>query len=300
MAVVTESQFTEAIEPGLKKVFTNSFNEEAEMSLVGAMYNMVNSEKSNEDYLEIEDIGNMPEFTGELTYTEFKEGNKKTVTPTEFALGLKIQRKFFDDDLYGIIEQIVRQMGTVARYRMEQDAAGPFTNAFNSSYTVFDGLSLCNSAHTFVSTASTQSNSGSSAFSYAALDATQTLMRKFKNSRDRFILTIKPDTLFGPIDLETQFTEVIQSELKAATQENTINVFNRQFKIMTSQFLTDTNNWFLIDSRRMKEFLLWQQRIPLEFKNTGDFDTYVRKWASYMRYANTPLHWPWIYGHNVT
>jgi len=299
MAVVNEAQFTQAVEPGLKKVFTNSFNEEAEMSLVGAMYNTVQSERANEDYLEIEDIGSMPEFTGDLSYTEFKQGNSKTVTPTEYALGLKIQRKFFDDDLYGIIEQIVRQMGTVARYRMEQDAAAPFVNAFNSSFTVFDGLSLCNANHTFLSTSSLQSNAGSSAFSFASLDATQTLMRKFQNSQDRFILTIKPDTVFGPLDLETTFTEVIQSDLKAGVSTNDVNVFNQKFKIMTSQFLTDTDNWFLIDSRRMKEFLIWQQRMPLEFKNTGDFDTFVKKWASYMRYANTPLHWPWIFGQAV-
>ncbi len=299
MAVVNTAQFTNAIEPGLKKVFTNSFNEDAEMSLVGAMYNTVQSERNNEDYLEIEDIGSMPEFTGDLSYTEFKEGNSKTVTPTEYALGLKIQRKFFDDDLYGIIEQIVRQMGTVARYRMEQDAASPFVNAFNSTFTTFDGLSLANGSHTYVSTATTQSNSGTSAFSYAALDATMVLMRKFLNSQDRFILTIKPDTLFGPIDLETSFTEVIQSDLKAGSANNDINVFNRKFKIMTSQFLSDTDNWFLIDSRRMKEWLIWQQRMPLEFKNTGDFDTFVKKWASYMRYANTPLNWQFVFGQAV-
>ena len=300
MAVVTEAQMSNVVEPGLKKVFAGAFNEEADQSLVGMMYRMENSEKANEDYLEMEDIGNVPEFTGEVSYTEFKEGNSKTVTPKEYVLGLKIQRKFFDDDLYGVIEEMVKEMGTVNRYRMEQDAASPFVNAFNSTFTTFDGLSLANGSHTFVTTSTTQSNSGTTAFSYAGLDATVTLMRKFKNSQDRFILTVKPDMLFGPVDLETTFTEVIQSELKAGTANNDINVFNRKFKIVTSQLLTDTDNWFLIDSRRMKQFLLWQQRMPLEFKNTGDFDTFVRKWASYMRYANTPLHWPWVYGQAVS
>lgn len=299
MSVVTESQFLNVVEPGLKKVFTGAFNLDAATSLVGALYRMENSEKANEDYLETEDIGGVPEFTGELAYTEFKEGNSKTITPTEKALGLKIQRKFFDDDLYGVIEQTVSDMGVVARYRMEQDAASPFVNAFNTTFTVFDGLSLCNSAHTFVSTSTTQSNSGSTAFSFAGLDATQILQRKFLNSQDRFILGIKPDALLGPIDLETTFTEVIQSELKAGTANNDINVFNRKFKIFTTQFLSDTDNWFLIDQRMMKKFLIWQQRMPLEFKNTGDFDTFVRKWALYMRYANTPVHWPWVFGHNV-
>jgi hypothetical protein len=69
---------------------------------------------------------------------------------------------------------------------------------------------------------------------------------------------------------------------------------------VTTPFLTDTNNWFLIDSTRMKEFLIWQQRIPMEFAKTNDFDTYVHKWSSYVRFGVQPLHWPWIYGHAVS
>ena len=298
--VVSEAAFSNAIEPGIKKVFTSAFNEEAPDSLVGLMYKVTDSDKANEDYREIEDLGNVPDFTGELSFTDFKEGNGKTLTPTQKALGLKIQRTFVDDDLYGIINAMVAQMGTVNRYRIEQDAASPFVNAFNSTFTTFDGLSLCNSAHAYVSTTTTQSNTGVLPFSYANLDSTQTSMRKFKNSQDRFIATMKPDMLFGPVDLETQFTEVIQSELKAGTANNDMNVFNRKFKIVTSVHLTDTNNWFLIDSKKMKEWLIWQQRIPLEFSRTKDFDTFTPKWASYMRYVNSPLNWQWIFGHTVS
>ena len=132
MAQVTEAQMTQSVQPGLKKVFTAEFNEEAEESLVSVLYGMEDSDKADEDFLEMEDIGSMPEFTGDITYTDYKEGNKKTVTPTEYALGLKIQRKYFDDDLYGVIEEMVKEMAQVARYRMEQDAASPFLNAFKS------------------------------------------------------------------------------------------------------------------------------------------------------------------------
>jgi phage major head subunit gpT-like protein len=299
MAVVTESQFNEVIEPGLRQVFTDEFNELPTGSLIGPMYRMESSDKANEDYLEIEDIGNVPEFNGTVAYTEFKQGNKKTVTNTTYALGLKIARDLIDDDLYGVIEDMVRQMGSVARYRMEQDAASPFVNAFNTSFTVFDSLSLCNSAHSFVSTSTTQSNSGSTAFAFAALDATVILMRKFKGSQDRFMLNVNPDMLVGPVELDTSFREVVESKLKPGTANNDINVYNSKFTILTTPFLTDTNNWFLVDGKKMKRWLLWQQRTPLEFSNTRDFDTFVKKYALYMRYKNTPLHWPWVYGHAV-
>lgn len=299
MALLTSAQFNSVVEPGLRAVFTSEFNDVPNGSLIGPMYRLETSDKANEDYLEIEDIGNVQEFTGTLDYTEAKQGNSKTVTNVAYAMGLKIQRELMDDDQYGVIEDIVRQMGEVARYRMEQDAAGPFVNAFNTTFTVFDALSLCSTAHTFV-TGTSQSNSGTSAFSYSTLDATLIAMRKFTNAQGRTILTMSPDMIVGPLDLDSQFREIIESKLKPGTANNNINAYNQKFTITTTPFLSDTNNWFLIDSKKMKRFLLWQQRVPLEFKNTSDFDTWVKKFALYMRYKNTPLHWPWVYGHNVS
>lgn len=299
MSVVSEAAFTNIIQPGLKRVFVGAFNNVPQGSLIGPLYRMDTSEKNDESYLEIEDIGSMPTFTGEVQYTEFREGNKKTLTHQEYALGLKLQRRLIDDDLYGVINQMVSQMGTVARYRMEQDAASPFINAFNTTYTVFDGLSLCSTAHTFLSTPSTQSNSGTNPFSYAALDAALTVMRKWKGSQDRLILDIFPDTIVGPVDSDTQYREVIDSKFKPGTALNNINVFNNKFNIITTPFLPSNSGWFLIDSRRMKEFLIWIQRMPLEFKNTGDFDSYTKKYAAYMRYSNSPLHWLWTFGNNA-
>lgn len=299
MGLVTAEQFTNAVRPGIFKVFVNKFNALPRESLVGKMYRMEQSERASEDYLEIEDIGNPPVFTGEVEYTEFKEGRTKTVTPDEIAMGLKIQRRFFDDDLYNVIEQIVGNLGTVFRYRMEIDAVSPFVNAFNSTFTTFDGLSLCNSAHTYASTSTTQSNSGSSAFSYAALDATVIAMRRFLDSQDRVIFDMEPMMLFGPVDLDSQFREVVESKFKPGGSLNNINAYNNSFDIVTTPLMADANNWFLIDTKKMKEFLIWQQRIPLEFKNTGDFDTYGKKYAAYMRYKATPVNWQPFFGQAV-
>jgi phage major head subunit gpT-like protein len=300
MAVISESAFTNTVTPAIKKVFVNAFNEDADSSLIGEFYNTVTSERKKETYFEVEDLGNMPDFTGELTYNEFREGNSKDLTPSEIAMGLKIERKLVDDDLYGVIEALVSQMGSVARYRMETDGVGPFTSAFSTTYTVFDGLALCSGSHTFVSTSTTQSNSGTSALSYAALEAAMIAMRKFTNSQDRRMVGVMPDTLFVPVDLEVTAWEIINSQLRPGTNNNDASFFFNKFKVRSSVLLSDTNNWFLIDSKKMKQFLIWQQRIPLEFNKDQDFDTYVKKYSAYMRYVNSPLHWPWIYGQNVS
>ena len=60
------------------------------------------------------------------------------------------------------------------------------------------------------------------------------------------------------------------------------------------------NNWFLIDSRYMKLFLKWFDRIPVEFNKDKDFDTYIAKWSVYTRYSFGFSGWQWIYGAQVT
>lgn len=299
MAVITESGFTNSVQPGVKRVFAGALNNVPQGSLIGPMYKMDSSEKPDEKYLEIEDMGNVPVFTGDLAYTEFREGNTKTLTHQERALGLKIQRKLIDDDLYGVIDKMVSMMGVSMRYAYEVDAASPFVNAFNTTYTVFDGLSMCSTAHTFLSTSTTQSNSGTSAFSYAALDAAIIAARKFKNSQDRFILDVSMDGLLGPPDLDSQMREVIESKLKPGTANNNINAYNSKFTIMTTPFLTDTNDWFLYDTKRLQSNMIWIQRIPTEFGNDGTFDGFVKKYRVYSRYSNSPIHWTHVYGNQV-
>lgn len=66
MSLISEAQFTNVIRPGIMKVFVNHFNQLPQESLVGKMYQTIQSDRSKETYLEIEDIGNMPVFTGDL------------------------------------------------------------------------------------------------------------------------------------------------------------------------------------------------------------------------------------------
>jgi len=113
------------------------------------------------------------------------------------------------------------------------------------------------------------------------------------------IFTMSPDELFGPVDLEAQFREVIDSKFKPGSAINNINAYNDKFTIRTSPLFSSSTNWFLIDSKKKKQFLIWQQRIPLELKNTGDFDSYAKKYAAYMRYINSPVHWMWVMGQNA-
>ena len=64
-------------------------------------------------------------------------------------------------------------------------------------------------------------------------------------------------------------------------------------------YLTDTNNWFMLDQAMSKMFLNWYTRIGLEFNQDKSFDTYIAKYSAYERYGWGWSDWRWLYGHKV-
>jgi hypothetical protein len=64
-------------------------------------------------------------------------------------------------------------------------------------------------------------------------------------------------------------------------------------------YLTDTNNWFMVDTVRKNQMLLWYERVALEFGREPDFDTFQTKFRAYNRFSYGWKDWSFIYGHNV-
>lgn len=56
----------------------------------------------------------------------------------------------------------------------------------------------------------------------------------------------------------------------------------------------------MIDSKKMKEYLLWIDRIAPDVTTTTDFETYMIKQAIYSRFGYGWTDWRWIYGHVVS
>jgi len=133
-------------------------------------------------------------------------------------------------------------------------------------------LSLCNNAHTHVGTTTTQDNLSTSALSKTSLSAARLAMRDYLDETDNLI-NASGDTLLVPPELEQTAWELVMSDKKIDSAENNANFWKGRYKVLVWDYLTDTNNWFLIDSRYAKLFLKWFDRIPVEFNKDKDFDT---------------------------
>jgi len=245
-------------------------------------------------------LGSVPVFDGEVSYDDAKQSYRKSCEEIEYAFGIKVTKKLRRNDLYGMVQDTVREMAQRFRAARESIAAGTFNDGFSTA-TVADGLSLFNTAHTSDQAGGvSQSNKGTSAFSPANVEATRRLMIAFKSPRNQIQNATFPDLLLLPTALEEKGYELIKSKGKVDTALNNPNFHEGKYKMAVWQnWLTDADNWFMGNSRQMKRFLKFYEWNPTEFFHAGEVDTLVSKHVGYMSVNVSAVDWRFAYGHEV-
>jgi phage major head subunit gpT-like protein len=296
-------QWAELLEPGLRAVFVEQQQALAAESKVPLLFNQINSSKAAEHFLGAGGLSDFQEYKGVIEYEDFDQLYKTTLTNQEYVKAFKVERKLVDDDQYNIITPRPKQLAMAAMRTREKHAASIFNNAFSASYVGGDNIRLCNASHPLAPThaGDVQGNAGTSALSYATLNATRQLMRAFTDDRKE-LTTIVPDTLLVPPELEEAAYAIAKTVNKPDTADYHANFAGGWLKnVVVWDYLTDANNWFLIDQRMAKIHLLWIDRVPLEFAMdpTSDFSLEAR-FRGYMRYSYGWSDYRWVYGQAVT
>lgn len=266
-----------------------------------ALYNIQPSDKAIEYDYTMGDIGLATRFdeTGQVNYQDMSGQYRTSYEAEEIVTGMRIQRKLIDDDQYAVIDKMAGRLSRSMKLTQEDDAVSVFSNAFSSSYTGSDSVALCSSSHPAVGTSTVQSNTSTYEFTLARLKTVRLAMMKFNTDKNNRIGVI-PDTLILPVDLAQTAAEMTGSELVPYEMSNTVNYNKGRYKIIDWMYMIDTNNWFVVDSSRMKTFLMWYVRKDAEFNRDKDSDTYVTKHSAYMRYSNGFSGWDWISGNNAS
>ena len=308
---IASAQFTRLLDKRMRKVFEDKFKEIS--SMVPSLYNVMNTDGAFEEFFEVGSLPDIPEFNGKITYLPIAPGYYNKIEPKEFAGGVMFERKLLDDKKYPVMDNRVGMLGGAAARVQEKYGVRPFANAFSAAFdfqTSEEGVALCSTAHTTKSGTSTStgfSNAGTSALSKTSIAATRVLMRRFRNDISERI-DINPDTLIVPDSLYDAACEATgydprsgaDSQLDPDSSSFKVNVA-RGFKVIPYLRLDDydTNNWFMTDMSKQKQYLLWINRIKPEFKMTVDFDALTIKNSVYFRIANGFLDWRWVFGQNV-
>lgn len=305
MTVARKEYFGTLLEPGLSEIFYNAYDEVPQ--IYTELYKMLTSDKGFEKDLSIGAFGDFPKFSGTIEYDRPYEGYDITYEFPEYAKGFQITRKMYDDENYGIINSKPEQLGTRAARKKEEHAASVFNNAFSASYTGPDDKPLCSDEHpspAYVESGGSEgvekrNNTGTLALSHSALQTTKNEMRDTRDDRN-FRIGVVPDLLLVPPEQEELAWQLVQSNMVINSSDENPNIHQGRYKLIVWDELTNEDAWFLIDSRYMKVFLKWFDRVPLEFAMTEDFDTLVAKYRAYMRYECGWSDWVWIYGNDAS
>jgi hypothetical protein len=253
-------------------------------------------------------VGTMPdwnEFTGSVTYQDRSQGYDTVMTPLEFASGFQVRRKLFDDDQFGIMDARPRSLASSYQRTRQSHGARIFSNAFSSDtyfYNNSEGVALCSASHTTTTGASTTTgfdNLGTAALTATAVAAARIQARKFRGDQAELI-SVNPDELLYPTDLYERAFEIISAGGKLDVATNNPNVHQGAYRGIEWEYLTDTNNWFMMDGDLRRQMLKWTDRLPVEFAMVEDFDTIIAKWRGYARYANSWVDWRFVLGNQVS
>jgi len=294
--MIGTGNFQDALEPIAIKNYALGFKEvPSERDMI---FDAKKSKKLTETYLELGDTGPMTEFTSDLDYEDVQQGYKMTLTAKEYAKGMKIQKKFVLTDQLDIVSGLPKLLGLAARRRIAQDIMEIFNNATNTTYTTIDALALGSTAHTSNNGGANQGNLGTTGFSEPQVEVVRILMKAFTTNTDE-IFEVNPDLLVVPRALERPAYELINSAGKVDTATNNVNFHKGKYKLLVSDRLTDSNDWFFCDSELMKLFNVWNNVAPLEFGQAEQFDGLSARYRAYMFYGFGSRDWRWVYVNHV-
>jgi len=297
--------FGDLLDARVRKIFDQEYKEAIDSSMVPMIFGMETSDRNYEIVSGIGGLGDVQDFDGQISYDNVAQLYDVTFSFPEKALGIKVERKLYDDDMFGVMDRRPWQMAISKARTREKAAAAFFNGAFTgttwgANVTGGDGVSVCSSSHPYSpDDATTQDNSGTSALNPTSVEATRRIgFNGIKNDRGE-ILEVNYDTILCAVNNEETAYELINSTGKVDTADNNVNFHKGRYNLAVWRRLTDSNNWFMYDSTLAKKFLLWYDRVDDGIKMDSDTNTLVAKWYTYERWGVGAAAWQWLYGHNV-
>jgi len=299
------SNWSRFVLPLVRKEWTEKLN--ATVSPASQFFGTETSKASAEYSQGVGSFGLVEEYNAAsdgdnaIAYDSFAALYEKTFTHKEYAKGVAIERKLWDDDQLGTIRRKAQGLGAAFGTTRAYHAASVFNNAFSSSYVGGDAVSLCNASHPVNTQSSTTfSNAGSTALSYDAVVATLLAGHGMDDDRGNPMPAIY-DTLYVPTALQATGFDIVKKLVPAYETTQKQFVSSKGIKLVVDPYLTDANNWFMLDSGQAKMHLLWFNRVMPEINvDVNSNFNLVARFSGYMRYSFGWDSARFVYGHAVS
>jgi hypothetical protein len=272
------------------------------------LYGKDTSDGQEEYDMSFSGLGNFQRFTGTAIKDTMTEEYKKTYTFPEYMNSFDVRRKLWDDKKDKTVMNMSQEFALSYNRTKEEHAAEPFNLAHTATGTFSSGelsagpdtKALCATDHTSkADSAYAGSNYATTAFSPSAVEQDRQDFREMTDGRGNKSQR-RLDTLLVPLPLEEDAWELINSKGKVNTADNNSNFHQGRYKLAVWEELTDSNDWFSLDSKAMKRSLTWFTRVPFETWKKFVEDLQTLTFGGYARHGYGYNDWRWIIKHRVS
>lgn len=285
--------FSRLIAPGLRKVFDGELKQWPEE--YSQIATVLTSKRAFEEELVVAGLGRFEQKQEgtPIIYDEPTQGNDRRYTHVSYGLGFRVTREMYDDDLYGVMKKMARELAISAKQTVELEFASLLDDAFTgATHQGADGLALCALNHpltaggTYSNTAAVSVDLG-----IGALRAASERHERLVNERGLPENRGRGSQIICSPTFQWVAEEILKSKQKAYTADNTMNAFDGMgLSHFVSHYMSDPDFWFLTTEKSMHD-VKWFWRLKPEFENEDDFDTKDAKFSGYMRFSYGFTDW---------
>jgi hypothetical protein len=287
---ISRSQLLKELLPGLNALFGLEYKRYGEEHK--ELYETEKSERSFEEETKLSGFSAAPVKSegAQIAYDNAQEAFTARYSHETIALGFSITEEAIEDNLYDSLSaRYTKALARAMSYTKQVKAASVLNNGFTNSAQYYggDSVPLFSASHPLVS-GGTNSNIASTPvdLNETSLESACIQIAAWTDERG-LLIAAKPRKLIIPPALMFVATRLLETNLRVGTNNNDISAIVNNGSVpegySVNHFLTDTNAWFLLTDvpNGLKHF----ERMPLETKMDGDFDTGNVRYKARERYS---------------
>jgi hypothetical protein len=299
---ISRAQLAKELEPGLNSLFGLSYDEYS--NEYEEIFSIEDSNRAFEEEVLITGFGSAPvksEGSG-VQFDNASESFSARYTHDTVALAFALTEEAIEDNLYDSLgKRYTKALAKSMANTKEVKGADVLNNAFSSSFTGGDGVSLINTAHplagggTAANRATTMADLNETSLEDSLID-----IATFTDDRG-LIISVQADKLIIPPQLVFVADRILNSPMRSGTADNDINAIKNTGVLpggySVNHYLTDPDAYFILTSVTVQgDGLKMFQRTGMETSMDPDFSTGNIRYKARERYSFGFSDWRGIYG----
>ena len=299
---ISRAQLAKELEPGLNSLFGLNYDEyDREYEEI---FSIEDSNRAFEEEVLITGFGSAPTKTeGQgVSFDNASESFSARYTHDTVALAFALTEEAVEDNLYDSLgKRYVKALAKSMAHTKEVKGADVLNNAFSSSFTGGDGVSLINTAHPLAGGGTAANRATTMAdLNETSLEDDLISISTFTDDKG-LTISVQADKMIIPPQLVFVADRILNSPGRTGTADNDINAIRNTGVLpggySVNHYLNDPDAYFILTSVTAQgEGLKMFQRTGMETSMEPGFTTGNIRYKARERYSFGFSDWRGIYG----